>query len=265
MSLCNEVTNFSERVYHYLSRVFSYRLRLAEVGITDIFIFEVADYCNNHGLINVKMYGTTWKIETKYGNDIDLFIQRADGKYNRFALQAKSMFYNGAYRDLKLRRAPNQWDKLLDHEADFNSKSFYLFYNGTPNFRPIRTAPTRTDCIGTPTIQQLGLGIVETRIVKRIRETVLTPHGQAYMRHFFPDHMDSIRKLFCCEGGGYSDLKGYDYKDIYRGAPYKLIQISQQELDRDEEIISEQEEEVYLKEHPDIAPLRLIIDNKAEN
>lgn len=266
MSLCHEVNFFALRVHSYLSRVFTYRLGIAEIGITEIFLFEIVDYCHNHTLHNIKIYKTNWKVESKYGNDIDLFVQRTDGKYNRFALQAKVMSFNGAYKDLKLKRVPNQWDKLLTHESKFDSKSFYLFYNGQAIIRPITTAPTKSDCLGIPTIQELGLGIVETCEVKKIREGLPHPTGQVYMRHFFPANMDSIRKLFCCEGGGYNsnNLKGYEYKDIYIGAPYKTIKFSMQEIEKEEEEFTEREEiekKVLIEKYPDIAPLRIVIDN----
>jgi hypothetical protein len=261
MSLCDHSRVFSARTYEYLSQVFAYRLGMAEIGITDIFTFQLVNYYNNTGINSARIYKTNWNQESKYGSDIDLFIQRADGKYNRFALQAKVMSFNGAYKDLKLKLAPNQWDKLLDHENKFSSKSFYLFYNGQPTIRPIKKVPTRPDCLGIPSIQELGLGIVETLIVKNIRETLPNPTGQIYMRHFFPDHMDSIRKLFCCDGGNFDieELKGYDFKEIYTGAPYKLIKFSESELEREEYEISEQYEEVLFDKYEDIAPLRIVI------
>ncbi len=251
---------FSIRIYDYLSRVFRYRLGMAEIGITDIFLFQVVDYCHNSGLTNIRIYKTNWKHEAKYGNDIDLYVQRSDGKYNRYALQAKVMSFNGAYKDLKLKQAPNQWDKLLEHESKFNSKSFYLFYNGQPAIQPIKTSPTRYDCIGIPSIQELGLGIVETLIVKDVRENLPHPTGLVYMRHFFPDYMDSIRKLFCCDGG--SDMRGYDIEEIYTGMPYKLIEYSEKEIKNDEDEISEKEEEILNEIHSDIAPIRIIIDRE---
>lgn len=262
MSLCDHTRMFSRMTYKYLSDVFRYRLGMAEIGITDIFLFQIVDYCHNFGLTNVRMYKTNWKQEAKFGNDIDLFVQRSDGKFNRFALQSKVMSFNGAYKDLKLAR--NQWDKLLDHESRFNSKSFYLFYNGQPVIRPIKTVPTREDCLGIPHIQELGLGIVETTIVKAVRENLPHTTGQIYMRHFFPEYMDSMRKLFCCDSGGYNsnDLKGYESKNIYTGKPYKLIKFSEEEIESEAEEISEKGEEMLFKQHPDIAPLRIVIDSK---
>lgn len=264
MSLCDHTRVFSARTYEYLSQVFAYRLGMSEIGITDIFTFQLVNYYNNNGKNSVRIYKTNWKQESKYGNDIDLFVQRADGKYNRFALQAKVMSFNGAYKDLKLKPTPNQWDKLLDHENKFKSKSFYLFYNGQSTIKPIRIVPNRTDCLGIPPIQELGLGIVETINVKNIRETLPNPTGQIYMRHFFPAHMDSIRKLFCCDGGNFNidELKGYDFKEIYTGAPYELIKLSEPELDREEYEISDQDEEVLFDKHEDIAQLRIVIDKQ---
>jgi hypothetical protein len=76
--------------------------------------------------------------------------------------------------------------------------------------------------------------------------------------------MDSIRKLFCCDGGNFNidELKGYDFKEIYTGAPYELIKLSEPELDREEYEISDQDEEVLFDKHEDIAPLRIVIDKQ---
>lgn len=262
MNLCNHVNFFSQDVYLYLSRIFKYRLKMSEVGLTDHFVFAIVDFCKTQGISNAQIYTTGWKIESKYGNDIDLFVQRADGKYNRFALQAKVMSFNGAYDDLKLKAAPNQWDKLLDHERLFKSKSFYLFYNGKSNIRPVTATPTRSDCLGIPTIQELGLGIVETSIVKKEREGLTAPTGKLYMRHFFPNHMDAIRKLFCCEGGGYDNLEGYDYDEIYVGAPYKTVTAHDSLPQGDEP--EEFDEERIPENHTDIAPFRIVVSKTHE-
>ena len=269
MNICQRINSISNDFYIYLTRVFKYRLGMAEIGLTDIFLFAIIDYCHNKSLYNIKMYKTTWKTEAKYGNDIDLFIQRADGKYNRIALQAKVMSFNGAYKDLKLKSVPNQWDNLLTHESLFNSKSFYLFYNGQPLTKPIKTKATRSDCIGIPLINELGLGIVETKIVKTVRESLVSKTGQVYMRHFFPDYMDSIRKLFCCEDGGLNsdDLKGYDFDEIYTGAPYVEIKFSENQSIKEEEdeiapadkAFSESKVNLPIEQHVDIAPVRILI------
>jgi len=259
MNLCNSIDLFSCNVYSYLSRVFRYRLKMSEIGLTDIFIFQIVDFCYTYKISNVKIYATSWKVESKYGNDIDLFIKRPDGKYNRFVFQAKIMSYNGAYKDLKLKKKPNQWDKLLEHELKYKSKSFYLFFNGQQNFKPIKTNATRKDCIGSPSITELGLGIVETIYVKKIREGLPNPYGQVYMRDFFPNYMDSIRKLFCCPGGGneYSDLFGYDYSNIYLGAPYKLVTFQEaSDVDETEDLASD----ILSGQNQDIASVRIIID-----
>jgi hypothetical protein len=199
MSHCQNINYFSEAVYSFLSRVFRYQLSFSEIGLTDHLILNIAEYSNAHSLNNVEIFKIPWTIESVYGNDIDLFIQNASGKFNWYALQAKVMSYNGSFRDLKNRSAVigQQWDKLLDHEIDFGSKTYYLFYSGK-SLRPPNGLPTRNDCIGIPKIEELGLGIVDTSVIKNLREHVLTPYGFLYFKHIFPDHVDSLRKLFCC-------------------------------------------------------------------
>lgn len=263
MSSCLHTRHFSSRVYAYLSRVFRYRLGIAEIGITDIFTFEIVDFCYQNRLTNIEIYKTTWPIESVYGNDIDLFIQRSDGQYNRFALQAKVMSFNGAYKDIKY-AAINQWDKLLNHETTFGSKSFYLFYNGQPLIRPITSVPTRADCLGTPPIAEYGLGIVETPIVKSIKEGLPGDYQKVYMRHFFPDNMDSVRKLFCCEGGGFgNDRRGYELKEIYLEYPYERIRLNDQEQE-DKQSDPEQIESNTSKFPSDIAATRILIKKSSE-
>jgi hypothetical protein len=266
MSLCNFATTHSRTTYRYLSDIFSYRLGMSEVGLTDLFVFHLVDYCHKQRLTNAKIYKTTWPVESVYGNDLDLFIQRPDGWYNRFALQAKVMSYDGVYKDLKLEPAPNQWDKLLNHQTAFGSKAFYLLYNGRSVSNHVTAAPTRADCMGLPSIGDMGLSIVEASVVKSIRENpaIVRPHGKVYMRHFYPAHMDSIRKLFCCDGGGYtsSDLRAYDYKDIYTAAPYRLItpiDPNTKISDEDEEDINDSVTYSLSKERPDLAGVRIVI------
>jgi hypothetical protein len=215
MSHCTNIRRFSTSVYNFLSEIFSYDLNFSELGLTDHFVLELVRYARTTVSQNVEIYKTTWPIESRYGNDIDLFIQNpATGRYNWYALQAKVMSNNGAFEDISYKPAPiQQWDKLLDHEFTFGSKTFYLLYSGKSK-RPPRNLPTRSDCIGVPLINELGLGIVETLAMKSIRETSLTPYAKVYFRHVFPDHIDSIRKLFCCTNQLPQTSKQFSKMDI---------------------------------------------------
>ena len=260
MDVCYFASLFAENTYVYLSRVFKHRLGIAETGITDVFAFELADLCRRTGNTSVRMYAKTWPVESVYGNDIDLFMQRPDGLYNLFVLQAKKMSFNGAYKDLKLEAAPNQWDKLLTHETLYGSKAFYLFYNGESVIAPITTNPVRADCLGVPKLQELGLGIVEAATVKQVRE-VTHATGAIYMSYLFPDHMDSVRKLICCGDTLYTGLQGYSHNQIYTGAPYRPVQVAnnaQQGQDEDEG------QDVVPEDHNDMARFRIIISASHE-
>lgn len=163
-------------------------------------ILNLVRYCKITGSNTIRIYKAPWNFESKYGNDIDLFIENDSGKFNWYALQAKVMSYNSVYKDLKFdtKKPQQQWNKLLSHETTFGSKTYYLLYNGKPKINIPTTSPTRFDCIGIPKIEELGLGIVETQIIRNIRETQLTKTQQFFFKYVFPNHIDSFRKLFCC-------------------------------------------------------------------
>lgn len=256
MTRCDDIKYFSERVYNFLTKVFAYRLSFSEVGLTDHLILNIVDYSNFSGQIDVEVYKTTWKTESIYGNDIDLFIQNNSGNYNWYALQAKVMSHNSAYKDLKNERnvVQQQWDKLLDHERVYGSKTYYLLYNGKPLSRATTLTPTRQDCLGIPSIQELGLGIVETNIIKNLRTNLLTPYALLYFSHVFPKHIDSIRKLFCCVNSLPATTKQFR-KDEIEIDSYERIYFN--DNNRKDEPENEQ---FSLKEG--FAPIRLIINNK---
>jgi hypothetical protein len=216
VTVCHHVSAFSTAVYQYLSQVFTYRLRMSEIGLTDHFIYSLVNFCTVHTIKNIRIYLTGTKVESIYGNDIDLFVQDADGLYVWLTFQAKVMSFNGAYQDITLKPAPNQWDKLLQHETDFDSKSYYLLYNGKSNKKRILT-PTRKDCRGIPAMEEYGLGIVETADLQSQR---LKKTGYIYFSDLFPNHMDSIRKIFCCSLPPMG--RKYARQDIETGAPYHL-------------------------------------------
>ncbi len=199
MPYCNDVRRYSRSQYRLLTRYFNFRLSVSELGRTDRFLLFLAECEHRHGLGLVQIFKASPRRESIWGNDIDLFIQNPLGTFDWYILQAKVMSFNGAYRDLKVRpdAARQQWDRLLDHEQSFGSKAFYLLYNGRSQRPPVGRA-VRADCMGVPSTSELGLGIVEANVVAAIRTNVLTPWQMFYFHHVFPDHIDSIRKLFCC-------------------------------------------------------------------
>ncbi len=200
MSLCNNIRCFSTDVFHFLTEVFSHKLTFSEIGLTDHLILNLVRYCKMTGDNTITIYKTSWKYESKYGNDIDLFVENNSGKFNWYALQAKVMSYNGAFRDLKFDKTKphQQWEKLLLHERSFGSKTYYLLYSGKSKIKFPITNPKRLDCIGIPLIEELGLGIVDTQVIYDIRKTKIRSSQMFYFKYIFPDYIDSFRKLFCC-------------------------------------------------------------------
>lgn len=257
MSHCNNIRQFSSSVYNFLSRVFKYRLSFSEIGLSDHLIFRLVEYANASGDNSIEIYKLPWTVESVYGNDIDLFIQNDARTYNWYALQAKVMSFNGAFKDLKFNRkeAFQQWDKLLLHEKKFGSKTFYLLYCGQSS-SPLSSSPTRSDCIGIPSIDELGLGIVETNIISDIRSNILTKSQQFYFDYIFPDHIDSIRKLFCCKSDLLTSHKSFKKEDIETYGYRRMFYDGSKTTEDDDEYYN-------INEIPDgSAQLRIIIKNK---
>lgn len=255
MSHCNNIRRFSRAVFSHLSKVFSYKLSFSEIGLTDHLLLNIVEYSAVTNDQTVEIYKLPWSVESVYGNDIDLFIQNREGSYNWYALQAKVMSYNGAFKDLKYNRSEafQQWDKLLRHESVFGSKTFYLLYSGNFHRAP-HIQPTRRDCLGMPRINELGLGIVETHIVDHIRTNVLRHYQMFYFEHVFPDYLDSLRKLFCCSSHLPPEGKTFKREEI-ETVGYRQVYADSKEFDED------RDSQRY--EIPDgAAAIRMVINSK---
>lgn len=233
MSYCNNLSRFTKSLYRFLTEAFSFGLGFSELGVTDHLVIDMARYASKTGDKSIEIYKTTWKTESIYGNDLDLFVENQHGTYNWYVLQAKVMSHNGAFKDLNYNHnAPiQQWDKLLKHESKYGSKSYYLLYSGRSKINPTTSKPTRGDCLGFPTLEDLALGIVETKTIKHIRNNVLRPYGMLYFKHVFPNEIDSLRMIFCCRNS-LPDTREYSrgkidtggYKKIYYKGDFVLDQ-----------------------------------------
>lgn len=259
MTPCKYIGAFSCDVYDFLTDVFSYRLSFSEIGLTDHLMLALARYSSIDRDNTIEIYKTSWRTESVYGNDIDLFVQNNAGTFNWYALQAKVMSYNGAFKDLKFKRnsTAQQWDKLLLHESNFGSKTYYLLYSGKSR-RPPTDSPTRSDCIGIPSIEELGLGIVETQAISSIRAS-MTNSQQFFFRHVFPNQIDSIRKLFCCSDSLPQTTKQFKRADIDTKAYRKIYSNTNYE--------SEETDDEIENIHPpiELAPNIIIKTNRNAN
>jgi len=223
MRTCDFTRFLSIRIHEFLTDVFKYNLGFSELGMTDHIMYEFAKYSKSSGTNDIEIFKTNWKIESIYGNDLDLFVEQKNGKYLWFALQAKIMSPNSAFKDLKSNPISliHQWDKLLSHESTFGSKSYYLLYSGYPRKNKISSLPIRTDCIGIPNREEYGLSIVETTEVKTIRNTIINTYQQFFYKYVYPKKTDSFRKLICCPVKT-SGMKEYERADIDTSNYYKI-------------------------------------------
>lgn len=196
MSLCDYSSYLSQRVYRHLSDVFRLGLSFSELGMTDHFILDLARFSHQTRSATIKVYKTSWPVETVFGNDIDLFVGDGTGQYDWYALQAKVMSHEGDFNDLKIKVKGefHQWLKLLLHERLFGSQAFYLLYVGKSKTNVPTTKPTSKDCHGVAPIGDYGLSLVKALdIHKTVTRTTPMKFSEV-----FPDLVEPLRSIFCC-------------------------------------------------------------------
>ncbi|MGY3214023.1 hypothetical protein [Mucilaginibacter sp. HD30] len=252
MSIQTTIRQFSIDVFYFLTSVFRHNNSFAELGLTDHLVHRLSEYLASSGSNVIEIYKSTWKTETKYGNDLDLYIQNASGTYSWYALQAKVMSANGAFKDIKIKgKILEQWDKLFIHEKKFGGKSYYLLYCGKSKAFPT-ALPHRSDCFGVPQVEELGLGIVETSIIKNIRTVTLTSGSLLYFKHVFPDHIDSVRKLLCDLTNAAPSTKQFTRGEIDTNGYQRIYSADNIESVNQDD----------LKPKAGLAPIRIIITNE---
>ena len=230
MSTRRFIRYFSKHIYRYLSRVFSFKLAIDERGINDHLVFKIAEYCDRQGFADVLIYKSRApKAEPMYGHDFDLFVECEPNKFAYFALQAKVMNFSGKYAGFDTPK--EQYEKMKKHEKKFGSKAFYMFYNGKYLTSSI-PMPTRTDCLGTPKIEEYGIGIVENSEV----EQVATRHRKSsiHFTDFYPQLMDAFRKLFYCPCSEINGLYLHEIDNIDIKPPYFQVTSNSDGFEREE-------------------------------
>lgn len=253
MSLCDYSSYLSQRVYRHLSDVFRYELSFSELGMTDHFILDLVRFTHRRSPATIKVYKTSWPVETAFGNDIDLFVGDGTGQYDWYALQAKVMSHEGEFNDLKVKVKGelHQWHKLLLHERLFGSQAFYLLYVGKSktNFPPTR--PTKQDCHGVVApIGDYGLSLVKALdIYKTVTRTTPMKFSDV-----FPDLVEPLRSIFCCPRPLPPTAKKYSEAEIFSPA-YRQVYA------RERRDASSQDYNALDHVLPDgFAPLRILID-----
>jgi hypothetical protein len=252
LSLCEYSSYLSQRVYRHLSDVFRHELSFSELGMTDHFILDLVRFTHRSSPATVKVYKTSWPVETAFGNDIDLFIGDGTGQYDWYAMQAKVMSHEGEFNDLKVKVKGelHQWHKLLLHERLFGSQAFYLLYVGKSKTNFPSTLPTKEDCHGLAPIGDYGLSLVKALDIHK----TVTRTTPMKFSDVFPDLVEPLRSIFCCPRPLPPTAKKYSEDEIFTPAYRQVYAREKGDADsRDYNVL----------DHvlPDgFAPLRILID-----
>jgi hypothetical protein len=252
---CPRITDLSIGIWHYMSNVFRYKLKVAEIGMTNHLIFDITNfYSGFHSGCEVFCYHA--KNEKQRGADIDLYIQNANGRYQHYMIQAKVMDFRGYYNDIAKWNPNAQFLTLIKKAKKEKALALYLLYNGfTSKSRLCNPA--------------LGTAIIEANEIRKFRTSQRRTgylHGQnsLYFDLLF-NKMQPYQNLFC---KGIQDVKLPQSKaenEIYTGFPYtKIIENSNNEDISDEESLEEDQQAIAIIEEMSLAPVRIIVKYDSE-
>ncbi len=247
---CPRIYDLSQGIWNYMTDVLSYKLKVAEIGMTNHLIFDIAKFYGGFG-VGCEVYCYHAKYEKKRGADIDLFIQNADRSYQHYMLQAKVMDFRGYYNDISKWNPNAQFLTLIKTAKKEKALALYLLYNGL----------TSKSKLGSP---NLGISIIEADEIKKFRSKQLRSgylHGQNTL--FFDllfNKMQPYENLFC---KGIQDIKlppSKEESEIYTGFPYQSIMKT-----ADIEEINIEEKKIYdtevlsIFEKSNLARVRIIV------
>ena len=129
VAYCQQSTSISIALWDYISQVYAFKLKVAEIGITNHLVFDIISFYS-HNLQNCEVYVQHAKNENLSGADIDLFIQQKKGNYLFFKLQAKVMNNDGKYAGIAKWGPTAQYNKLIKSARKQKALPYYILYNG---------------------------------------------------------------------------------------------------------------------------------------
>lgn len=185
---CYQIKNESERLWTYLSSVFSYGLKQSELGVTFWLIHDLVNFYAKKGH-PIDAWINQASNEQIKGADLDLYIQDPKGYFTLFRLQAKMMNHKGRYYDISKWSSNAQYNKLIKHSRKEGAVPLYLLYNGY----------TINSGSGSPSY---GYSITSAEVIKQYR---LTQHKKKLTKTpkiTFDDifnKMEPFEVLFCQE------------------------------------------------------------------
>lgn len=126
--ICPFIKFYEEVVWDYLTDVFSFGLRAAELGVTNDLIYQIARFYRWYPSLG-EVYAVHGRDEDLRGADVDLFIFDGLG-YHHFMIQAKIMDCSGRYLDIKKHGSRAQFIKLIQAAKNEAAYPLYLLFNG---------------------------------------------------------------------------------------------------------------------------------------
>ncbi len=135
-------------------------------------------------------------MESKFGSDIDVFVEVSHQRYVWFALQAKIQKASGNYESwFHISNGSAQWEKLKFLEKLTGCKGFFLMYNGELGFR----CNLHDRCHRIYSEDQLGCSIISLNKIPPVYRGILTNRSRPNFSTFHTNLAEPWRILTCCE------------------------------------------------------------------
>jgi hypothetical protein len=252
--LCKPIESLSGRLWHYLSDVFAYKLRAAEIGITYHLVYFITSFYKGRRY-GLEVYMLNAKNEKHRGADIDLFIQMPNGRYRHYMLQSKVSSANGTFLDIKAWDKNAQYRVLLNRARKEGATAYYLLYSGLTRFSSSGNKSYGFSCVHANEIQTLKKDYYfgKPGSTATIKFDTLWARGR-----LFPFH-----RLFCVTPSRFfhSARMEHDGKSIYRGYPYEKIELMRDSklMENDPTSLFADDAESDLSERADLARFRIIV------
>jgi hypothetical protein len=186
---CRLFDEIASNTWRHVIRNHRTGVQVSEMGRTYDIVAEIRDsYLADN---NIGIWCNPGFKEIEHGSDLDVFVETRPGIFVWWALQAKVLMKDGAYKGLKgLHNGQYQWDLLKRLEERAGCFTRYLLYNGVANYSHENV---NDGCNRPFEPDQYGCSLVETTTFMDIALSKVPR-----FRDFHPDHAEPWRIIPCC-------------------------------------------------------------------
>lgn len=210
-SYCQDAHTLTTGFLRYATDVFRYNLKVSEVGITNHLIYHITSHYGGTGQA-YEAWALHSQHENTIGADIEIFVERSDGRYFHYLIQAKVMSSNGRYDHINHWSPNSQIERLIISARRKYAHPLYLLYNGnTLHYNQL--------------LPEHGMTLVSADLIKEFRQNqrINQPEGNLPRVTFssFPENSHiPYFEIYCSDDRtSQPDFHGKQYENVVDFTP----------------------------------------------